>query len=104
VQCRWLRRGEKGVNRVFRKCFFHCGEGRGLFFLQIDYGGEGSVETHRPTTDLTTKTRQRVHLDFILFYSFFTIEGEGGGGMEFYFSVQKEAHMKTKNKSGKIRQ
>jgi len=24
--------------------------------------------------------------------------------MEFYFSIQKEAHMKTKNKSGKIRQ
>jgi len=25
--------GGKGVNRVFWKCFFHCGEGRGLDFF-----------------------------------------------------------------------
>jgi hypothetical protein len=44
-----------------------------------------------------------VHLDFFLKF-YFNVEGEGGGGMEFYFSVQKEAHMKTKNKSKKIGQ
>jgi len=33
--------------------------------------GQGSVETHRPATDLTAKMRQRVHLDF--FFKFFKL-------------------------------
>jgi hypothetical protein len=47
--------GGKGVNRVFWKCLFHYGEGRGLVFLQIDYGGRGRLKP----TGLQQTSQQR---------------------------------------------
>jgi len=61
-------------------------------------------------TDLQQTSQQRpdkgcTSIFYLFIYLFiYTVEGEGGGGMEFYFSAQKEGHMKTKNKSEKIKQ
>ncbi len=62
--------GGKGVNLGALKMFFHCGkarEGKGVIFLTNSLWDEGK-----------DAPGERVHFDF--FSSFFTIEGEGGGG------------------------
>ncbi len=85
--------GGKGVNRVFWKCFFHYGEGRGF-----DYGGRGRLKP--PGLQQTSQQRRDKGCTLILFI--YTVEGEGGGGMEFIFMVPSLEMWKEEGGKGLI--
>jgi hypothetical protein len=63
----WKEEGGKGLIGFSGNVFFIMEKVGGYFFYKLIMGG-GSVETHRPAIDLTSKMRQRVHLDFFFFF------------------------------------
>jgi hypothetical protein len=69
------KEGGKGLIGFSGNVFFIVERVGGYSFYKLIGGGGGSIETHPLATDHTAKTRQRVHLDFILF--FLLLRGRG---------------------------
>jgi len=67
-------RGGKGLIGFSGKVFFIVERVGSYFFIQINYGGRGWLKH----TGLQQK-------GCTLIYLFFIVEGEGGGGMEFFY-------------------